>query len=230
MAITKMTRQWNRWAGTISDIEQATRLAIEVLGQRTRTEVPCHIQIAVPGRVTDANTPDALQTEIDRRDLTLIRSIRIEVGAKRGMRATIHFERHSPVLTVEVSGEDRTRVEGLMSQLDDLLSKGRQPLGEQSIQGIAVIALFGMVIAGARTMVALQGPRAGAGVGGALGILVILVLGFSVLFGIAWLFPALELLEPGVPTRAKRFRVASIAFALSVLSSLAAALIYEALK
>jgi hypothetical protein len=93
MATTKMTRQWDRWAGTVEDIDQATRLALDILGQRSRTDPPCQIEIAFPQRVTNAESPDALQTEIDIRDLALIRSIRINVGAKRGPRATIHVER-----------------------------------------------------------------------------------------------------------------------------------------
>jgi hypothetical protein len=231
MATTRMTRQWNRWAGTISDIERATRLAIEVLGQRTRTEVPCHIQIAVPGRVTDATTPDALETEIDSRDLTLIRSIRIEVGAKRGMRATIHVERQSPALTVEVSGEDRTRVEGLISQLDDLLGRGRQPLGEESVRALAGLALIAVIIGGAGVVRALQGPRASLSTLTAIiAVPTILVLAIGAVFGVAWLFPGLELLEPGARTRTRRFRVAIIAFAISVLASLAAAWIYQGFK
>jgi hypothetical protein len=230
MAITKMTRQWNRWAGTVSDIERATRLAIEVLGQRTRTDVPCHIQIAVPGRVTDADTPDALQTEIDSRDLTLIRSIRIEVGAKRGMRATIHVERQSPALTVEVSGENWTRVEGLISQLDDLLRRGRQRPGQETVKSLAVLALFAVVFAGAKIVTALKGPNVGDSVVGVIGVPVILLLAFGGFFGTTWLLPGLELLAPGARTRARRFRGATIAFVFTVLGSLAATWIYEALK
>jgi hypothetical protein len=230
MAITKMTRQWNRWAGTISDIERATSLAIEVLGQTTRGEVPCHIQIALPGRVTDADTPDALQTEIDSRDLTLIRSIRIEVGSKRGMRATIHVERQSPALTVEVSAENRTRVEGLISQLDELLRRGRRRPGEEGVKVLAVLALFGVTAAGARTLTALQGSRAGEGAAGVIGILAILLLALGGCFGTVWLLPGLELLEPGARTLARRFRGATIAFVLGVLGSLAATWIYDGFK
>jgi hypothetical protein len=104
MATTKMTRQWNRWAGTVQDLERATRIAIDVLAQRSRTEPPCQIEIALPQRVMNAESPDALQTEIDTRDLDLIRSIRIEVGAKRGrLRQTISrttVERTSAVAAV----------------------------------------------------------------------------------------------------------------------------------
>jgi hypothetical protein len=81
MATIKMTRQWDRWAGTIPDLERATRLAAEVLNPRTG-EPRCHIEIALPGRVIEADTPDALVTEIDTRDLTLIRISEFKLAAE----------------------------------------------------------------------------------------------------------------------------------------------------
>jgi len=214
-------------AGTIQDIERATRLAMDVLGQRMRTEPPCHIQITLPGRVTEADTPDALETEIDSRDLTLIRTIRIQVGAKRGTRATIHVERQPPAMTAEVSGEDRTRVEGLISQLDDLLRKGRQPLRANTIQILLVLSAVALATGvGLVTRAIERYPTELSPTGSALVILSILV-AIGIVLGGIWLFPGLELLEPGSPTRARRFRFAILAFVVSILSSLVAAMIYD---
>ena len=233
MATTKMTRQWYRWAGTIEDIERATRLALDIIGQRSRTEPPCRIEIALPQRVTNAESPDALQTEIDTRDLDLIRSLRIEVGAKRGLRATIHVERDSPALTVEVVGEDRTRVEGLTSQLDELLRKGLQrPGGTNTEGGLAFLLGFGVAIAGIIVWRALAGSRSLSALdtpAEIAALVLLLVATIGTILGALWLTPGLELLKPGEQPRLRRFRLAVIAFAGSVATSLIAALIYESL-
>jgi hypothetical protein len=225
-----MTRKWDRWAGTVQDIERATRLSIDVLAQRTRIEPPCHIEIALPGRVTDADTPDALDTEIDTRDLTLIRSIRVEVGGKRGLRAIIHIERQQPALTVEVSGEDRTRVEGLVSQLDDLLHRGKQRPGVLGVNLVMVASILAVVLLWVSRVALLErNTTMPAAVAAALvAALILAVVGIS--YGGSWLLPSLELLVPGAQTRLRRFRLAVIAFASSVFASVAATLIYEATK
>jgi hypothetical protein len=234
MATTKMTRQWDRWAGTVEDIERATRLAIDVLSQGSRTEPPCQIEIAFPQRVTNAESPDALQTEIDIRDLALIRSIRINVGAKRGLRATIHVERDSPALTVEVVGENRTRVEGLTSQLEELLRRGNQrPGGKNAIGGLAILFCFSIVFIGIsiwRTIdqtsgsseITVDSPAE-------LAALLLIVFGaFGSFYAVLWLLPDLELLRPGEPTRLRRFRLAVMAFVGSLIVSIVATVIYEA--
>jgi hypothetical protein len=230
MTTTRMTRQWDRWAGTIQDIERATRLAAEVLAQRTRTEPPCHIEIALPGRVTHADTPQALETEIDTRDLSLIRSIRIEIGSKRGLRATIHLERQQPAGTVEVSGDDRTRVEGLISQLGDLLGRGKQRLGVIGTNVLIVGSIVTVVLLWVSVTAPLdrKGPTPPLVAVALVALLILAVVGVG--YGGSWLLPSLELLVPGAQARLRRFRLAVIAFASSVFASVAAALIYEASK
>jgi hypothetical protein len=205
-------------------------MAIDVLSQRTRTEPPCHIQIVVPGRVTEADTPDAFETEIDIRDLTLIRTIRVEVGAKRGTRVTIHVEREPPAMTVEVSGEDRTRVEGIISQLDDLLRRGAQRLTKRTIEGILVLSAFALPIGVAGAIQLIEGnPRTYSTTGSVVAVSAVLV-AVGMAAGGIWLFPSLELLQPGTQTRVRRFRLAIVAFVASIVSSLAAGLIYDVVK
>jgi hypothetical protein len=225
-----MTRQSDRWAGTIEDIERATRLAIDVLSQRTRTEQPCHIQIVLPGRVTDADTPDALRTEIDTRDLTLIRTIRIEVGAKRGTRATIHVERQPPAMTIEVTGDDRTRVEGLISQLDELLRRGRQRLTVNNIGGLLVLSALVVVFGGGMLIQVVEGNPASLSRTATAFLVVVILVAVAMVPAGLWLFPGLELLGPGNQTRARRFRFGIVAFVISIASSLGAALIYDLVK
>lgn len=230
MATTRMTRQSDRWAGTIEDIERATRLAIDVLSQRTRVDTPCHIQIVLPGRVTEADTPDALRTEIDTRDLTLIRTIRIEVGAKRGTRATIHVERQPPAMTVEVTGDDRTRVEGLISQLDELLHRGRQPLTANNIGGLLLLSMIVFVSGGTLALMTLEGNFENWSRIGNVLLGVMILVAVAIIPAGFWLFPSLELLAPGIHTRAKRFRFGIVAFVVSIVSGLGAALIYDLVK
>jgi hypothetical protein len=234
MATTKMTRQWYRWAGTIEDIERATRLAVDIIGQRSRADPPCKIEIALPQRVTDADSPDALQTEIDTRDLDLIRSLRIEVGTKRGLRATIHVERDSPALTIEVVGEDRTRVEGLISQLDELLRKGWQRPGGANVEGgLAFLLGFGVAIADYLIWRALAGSESTAGIdtpAESLAMVLLLSTTIGTIFAVLWLLPGLQLLKPGEQTRLRRFRLAVITFAGSIVTSLIASVVYTAMQ
>jgi hypothetical protein len=232
MATTKMTRQWRRWAGPIGDIERATRLALEIIGQRTRTEPPCEIEIALPQRVTTADNPDALQTQIDTRDLDLIRSIRINVGSKRGLRATIHVEREAPALTIEVVGEDRTLVEGLTSQLEELLRKGKQRIGNDSIQGgIFILVLVLTTLAGVSILGAIDrnGQQIDVDTPAEYVILLLTVVGgIGSVYAVSWLLPDLQLLRPGERTRLRRFRLAVMAFVGSLIVSIMATVIYEA--
>jgi hypothetical protein len=229
MSTTKMTRQWQRWAGTIEDVERATRLAIDVIGQRSRTDTPCKIEIALPQRVTNADSPDALQAEIDTRDLDLIRSLRIEVGSRRGLRATIHLERVSPALTVEVVGDDRTRVEGLTSQLEELLRKGRQSPGGNDIEkGIAVLVCFGVAIGGVYVWRALANTGSRIEIDTPaeyVSLLTLLATAFGALGAVFWLMPGLQLLRPGEQTRLRRFRGAVVAVAVSLITSLVATVV-----
>jgi hypothetical protein len=234
MATTKMTRQWYRWAGTIEDIERATRLALDIIGQRTRTDPLCKIEIALPQRVTNADSPDALQTEIDTRDLDLIRSLRIEVGAKRGLRATIHVERASAVLTVEVTGEDRTRVEGLTSQLEELLRKGMQrPAGTNTPTAIGLILAFGVFIACFNIWRALAGSESMREIDTPIdfvGVVLLLSATLGTVPAVLWLLPELQLLKPGDQPRLRRFRFAAVTFIGGVVTSIIATVIYEAAR
>jgi hypothetical protein len=233
MPTTKMIRQWDRWAGTITDLEHATQLAIDTVGQRSRTEPPCQIEIAFPQRVTNAESPDALETEIDTRDLALIQSIRILVGAKRGLRATIHLERNSPALTVEVVGEDRTRVEGLTSQLEELLRRGKQrPASNNSVGGLGLFLCLSIAIFGVIAWSALE-PRDAEGIqtpAEAVALFLTLAGALSSFFVVLWLLPALQLLKPGEQSRWRRFRVAVIAFVGSLITSVIASVLYEAVR
>jgi hypothetical protein len=234
MATTKETRQWHRWAGTVEDIDKATRLAIEIIGQTSHTDTPCEIEIAYPQRVTNADSPDALQTEIDTRDLELIRSIRIAVGTRLGFRATIHVERKAPALTVEVIGEDRTRVEGLISQLKDLLGRGRQwPTGASTDGGIALVLMFSIVIITGLTWDAVTKSEGKTEVDSPIEyavLIFVVLLAISVFLVVPWILPDLQLLKPGERTRLRRFRLAAIGFVGSVGASLLASVIYTAVQ
>jgi hypothetical protein len=235
MATIKMTRQWDRWAGTIPDLERATRLAAEVLNPRTG-EPRCHIEIALPGRVIEADTPDALVSEIDTRDLSLIRNIRIQIGSRRSPRASIHIERQSPAVTVEVVGEDRTRVEGLASQLAELFTKGRQRPGPNALVGIGLAVAAALVFVGVwivNTLGLQDDPGVVERRVTPVGFLMLLLtaLGTFAVFLVGnWLFPGLELLEVGSNTRARRFRLAIVALLGGILSSLAATVVYELIR
>lgn len=223
-----MTRQWDRWAGTTSDIEHAARLALDFLAPRT-AESRCRVEIALPGRVTEAETPDALVTDIDTRDLTLVQSIRVVVGDRRQPKVTIHVERQSPAVTVEVVGENRTRVEGLTSQLEGVFNRGRQHLSPNALAGIALILVIAMVAGGviALRLLGMMDATGEASPVAGVALLLLVPGGVGVFYGVNWLFPALELISVGSHTRARRFRLAIVAFVASVLASLAATIIYE---
>jgi hypothetical protein len=181
--------------------------------------------------VTNAESPDALQTEIDIRDLALIRSIRINVGARRGFRARIHVERESPVLTVEVVGEDRTRVEGLISQLEDVLRRGRQrPGSNNALLGLALLFCVSIGFLSVFLWRAFH-PTSPQGINTPVEtawLLVTLLGAIGPFVAMVWLLPPLQLLRPGEPTRLRRFRLAVMAFVGSLIVSIVATVIYDA--
>lgn len=134
----------------------------------------------------------------------------------------------SPAISLEVKGEDDTVVDGLYSQLSEVLARGRGrvPLGV----GVAVTLVGGIAyVVGMLSILADQfgfprSPRTGNTLypwwAWAVSLGPALALGAFVI----WVLPSLELLAPGQVNRFRRLRLWILGFVSAVIASIVAAL------
>lgn len=149
MQITKRTETWSRWAGGITDLDDAGRTAAAYLKKWTGEEPPVRVVAALPRRVEEADNLADFNALVDNRDLALIESLKIEVGSLTGPRVSIHAEaKSSPALALEVSGDDRVQVNGLYDEVRLMLDRGRQFLDSTTAALAVAIAATGAAFAG----------------------------------------------------------------------------------
>jgi hypothetical protein len=118
----------------------------------------------------------------------------------------------------------------------DLFRKGQQRPGPNSLVGIGMAVAVAWFFVGVWTLNTLglryptENGEAQLTPSGTL-MVIFIVLGAIAVFVVgSWLFPGLELLEAGSNTRARRFRLAIVAFLGGILSSLAATVVYELIR
>lgn len=149
MQITKRTENWSRWAGGLSDLDDAGRIAAAYLKQWTGDEPPVRVVAALPRRVEEADNLSDFNALVDGRDLALIESLKIEIGGLTGPRVSIHAERRStPALALEVSGNDKVQVNGLYDEVRLKLDRGKQVLSSGAASLLIVFAGVGAAFAG----------------------------------------------------------------------------------
>lgn len=225
------TRKWQRWAGTLADLDRALNAAMEELRQWLGTEPRCYLSVALPELTMEFSKIEGLKTISN--DIRKVKTIRFwpNLGGE-GPKVDITIDDDSPAVSLEVKGNDRVRVEGLRTRLGDLLDKGyRRPrwYGDRSvivIFGVILVwVLWAALVFGLESVAAIfhwpvpvqgnnvaVGPLVGCGVAAV-----------ALLVGVYWLFPPLELLGPGERTRYQRFRGAVYVVLLSVVSIIVAA-------
>jgi hypothetical protein len=111
------------------------------------------------------------------------------------------------------------------------LQRGRQRLGDKTVGGFAV--LLGLSILFGSVFVWKAFDRGGSEIDidaplEYVGLALILFGTIGSFLAVPWLLPGLQLLSPGEPTRLRRFRLAVMAFVSSLIVSIVATVIYEA--
>jgi hypothetical protein len=177
---------------------------------------------------------DELADALNAHDLSLINALSIKVGKYMLSSVQIRLERgwwEGAGLTLDVAGSDRTRVEGLASQLGDAL-KPRGRVGLPWLYGtrllvVLIAAIWTTMVAGVlltRTL-----PNTEVGVRLAIVFGPVAVVGGLVVFA-AWAGPTIEVLEAGQRSRYVRLRARVLALVAALVigtaGSILAAVLY----
>ena len=227
MAITTRKLRWRRWSGQYSDFTRAARYANGVIERWSKTLPDSQVEIVFRGdRSIQGNLDDL--ASVDPRDLADIReiSIRIDRGDELPVPGVSIRARHdSPAISVQIRGDDPELLAGARAELMDILDRGKPRVGwwETPLGGVVGFLLF---VAGV-----LGGTYFTEAVNLAAWLEVLIVIGFicfaiGVGVGLWWVFPHLQLLEPGGRTRFQRFKIGVYAFVLAVATSLVASIIW----
>jgi hypothetical protein len=200
---------------------------------RKRAARSCRGSLAATGR--GSYNPSDFSALVDSRDLALIESLKIEIGALTGPRVSIHAERKSaPALALEVSGDDKVQVNGLYDEVRSKLDRGKQLLGNSAVGLVIAFAGTGAGLAGlfisrrigwlvdnpANPTASVGAPDSSLAPAGLLLIAglvtIVLVIGLQAL-------PSLEILPEGRGSALERWRTriggAIVAIVLGVLAS-----------
>src|SRR5664280_935480 len=240
MPTIHLSRAWSRWAGALSEVVKATRTAAAGLQEWTEQASPIRIITTLPGRVVEAESWETFAGLVDNRDLQDLHGLKIDVGELLGPRASIHFEKKSPALSIEVVGDDRVRVEGIFTEAARALGRGRQPpealvtfMGVASSLAVLLCALYVLGSLGILTVTVGNTPQTqnGSDLGQSLlFIALVFVAVVSTLFAMARLFPTLEVLPEGHAPALVRFRNWVFAALFAIVTSLVASYLYDAGK
>jgi len=157
-----------------------------------------------------------------------------EVPYPISARVAFRFSSGFTGLTIEVSGPERARVEGLVKGLRDILDQGRSaiPWYSPGFAGDALPLAFAFVFTVVGLFVGDQfAPhRKGFfwqdGVGLGFGF----VSGFALGLLIRWMLPTLELVDDGERTRFRRVRGWFFGYVGLVIATIVAAFLYDAVK
>jgi hypothetical protein len=221
-------RQWSRWAGSLDDLVEATQLSLDTVAKASSSEPPCEIEVTWQNRSRTLTGPEGLNRRVSTRDLNGIKSVRIDVGEDQGTFVSIRAESKTPAMSLEVKGDDDTVVDGLFSQLDDVLSRGRR-FGAR--EGLLILIAFSAaaLVVGALFLLeeVYDFPRDRQGDADFPGWAFLVTLGpaAALVFALVWLVPELEILAPGQVTRFRRFRLWIVGFATAVIAGVVASLI-----
>jgi hypothetical protein len=189
-----------------------------------------HVELT--GLTMSLVTPERLEDELSDEDLPGVRSIKVRIS--RGFSpVTIELQAQKssegPGLVLTVMGSERTTVEGISTRLAALLDRGNQ-ISSSRVQAIALtvgVTELGLVVYLLTRFHLVRGDSSSP-LGTALLVVAILV-AFAMVPLSKWLTPNLELVSPGVRTRARRFRAwilgALSAFMLGLAASALAALL-----
>lgn len=247
-------KNWRRWCGPRRELVRATELASDEI--RASTGVPAEIDVEVEEKSGLTNrSPDTTPiTSLHPSQLQHVARVAITVtwdhdawwetrkATKEGDepparpqdRVRIRVTKYGTTLDVE--GDDRTRVEGARVRLAEVLERG----GATNSPGFHRLWFFSLA-----GLLAFPGTLAGVAVAQLLGLassndrwelaeIAAIVLGAILAYVpggcAAWLFPPIELFEDGSVGRARRFRKWIIGIVGGLILAVVAGFIYDGVK
>lgn len=221
-------RTWKGWAGELSEIEEAARVALHAVETWQGSQPTCRVTLRRQNLTAAATALDFL-SEVPSRDLPEIESVDIDI-AEWPEKANFRVRRSVPTISYEIRGPSRGDVEGLAAQLDEILGRGaRQPRWYDRNAGAVIGVLLG---GGLMALIAValgpvERPGREEGIHGAsfLGLAAGVVIGL-VLY---WASPDLQLLPGGGQTRWRRFRPWILSLVVGVVGSILATVVVAAL-
>lgn len=245
-------KSWRRWCGPPIELVRATELAADEL--RGWTGLDSKIDVRLEDRnglVEPFHTADAIMA-LHPNDLHQIVSVSVTVTSDpnqwwdRRRRGETTIGESSPDdavririakigTTLEVTGSERTRVEGLLARLSHAL--GHAATKSPGVPRVALLTPLGLAV----TAGLIGGPAIARGLGLAslngkwevaeiVGMFVVGVLVAALTVGLWWLYPPIEMLDEGGAGRARRFRKWIIAIIGSLVLAVVSKLLYDALR
>lgn len=231
MATYTKRNQWRGWSGTIEDLESGAGLAQQGIREWTDEEdMVISVRVVLKDFTLRGETIETLR-EVRLPDLRRIRSIDIDIGRRLSVepRIAIDISHESPAMTLEVSGQDRTRVEGLHAQLKSRLEEGARRPGWWARWLVSLLYWTVPLLAlGLEALVRVAGLASVNGKWDPAELVALFGGGslyLAFLIGLWWLTPDLQLLAPGERTRGRRFRAVVWFFVVGVLASLVASIV-----
>lgn len=248
-------KSWRRWCGSRSELVRATQLAADQL--HTATGLDSLVEVRLEDRsglVETKHTADAIMA-LHSDDLEHLASVSVTVSPDRDQwierRADARRRGEEPTdeaprdevririskygTTLEVTGEDRTRVEGLLARLGHSLSHAatNSPGIDRFLLLTPIGLSFSLVPIGAERLAWSLGFASQNG-RWEVAEVVFMILGgllFAVPFVAAWwLFPPVEIFDDGGAGRARRFRAAIIASVGAIVLGVAASIVYDSVR
>jgi hypothetical protein len=242
--MVRANKRWSRWAAPRSDVVRTTELAADVLTSVSGYPSTVNLTLADADGFTEETEGLTALERLHPHDLARLRTVRITVRPDRAAWRKAVAERPStedtpPIpseevvirltnygTTLDVEGDDRTQVQGLLQRLTRELGRGGTAisfdrdllfLAGPFLAAVLVLAFLAAVHTLKLAHVNDRWEPAEI-VGIALGI----VLGLGAAGAVWWLVPPLELLGEGSASRLRRFRGRLAgAFAAVVLALLA---------
>ncbi len=227
--VFRRSAEWSRWTGSYSSLVEAIRMTVHDLGEWYDTQPASTVEFGLRSGLTIfLQTVDDLDS-VMAQDIRQIRSVLIRAripGHDDVAGVTIALsDSVQPAAAVQVIGDDRDRVDGLSGRLRGLLNS-ISPGIEPGLRGLRISAVV-LFAAGAAMPLLL-----GIGLFSVFGLTIVAGAGLAAMsFGLAWLFPQLELL-PGVAdssSRWIRFRVQAVALLVAIVGAVVGGAIYVAL-
>jgi hypothetical protein len=244
------TKRWRRYCGPRSELVRATEIAADVVQEATGVETKVEVELDDRHGMTESTSSVDALTARHPTELADLESIAITVktdtlawikehrgeGGKRVAEVPVGPVRirvSNLGTTLAVSGDDRTRVEGLSRQLVDVLGRAATNwpgFPRDAFFGVGAVLftlgiLLALLVGRWLDLIGRSPDRL------ALDETIVLIIGAVVggLIGFAgwWLFPEVEILDEGGVGRARRFRTGIIALVGALIVAIVGSFIYD---
>jgi hypothetical protein len=204
VAIYSQTYRWSRWTGTPQDLARVVSLTLDDLERwgfeevsftlRAKLKNSRELVIDDPGELAELVT---YNRPADIEEITVTIGRKFEGAVELVVRATPLPL--SPAVALTVRGDDQSRVQGLGVRLKEHLDHGKRWLrGPVRVLTPVVLGLYVGVLAVAITNVIRHGDPS-------TPLTLAMLAVWAALMVIAYSTPVLELVQPGQPTRLRRW-------------------------